>query len=74
MPRGGSRPGAGRKTGWAERGEKGGRPKGSVKEGSRPFRSFSVSCHHDEYDIIRKKAEEKGVSISRFLVELALMS
>ncbi len=33
---------------------------------------FQVSCQPSEEKIIRKKAKEAGVSLSRFLVELAL--
>ena len=63
----------GRTKGWAERGEKGGRPKGSVKEGAtgrlKPYKTFSVSCPLDEYERVKAKAEEQNKTISRFLLD-----
>lgn len=64
----------GRKPGWAERGEKGGRPKGSYKEESEKgrktlFKSFTVSCHPEEYIKIKELSEQSGKTVSRFLVE-----
>ena len=66
----------GRTKGWAERGEKGGRPKGSTKEGAtgrlKQYKTFSVSCLPSEYERIRKKAEEQNKTISRLLVEAVI--
>ena len=63
----------GRKKGWAKRGEKGGRPIGSVKEGSKgrlkPYKTFSVSCPLDEYERVKAKAEEQNKTISRYLLD-----
>lgn len=66
----------GRTKGWAERGEKGGRPKGSFKEGAtgriKMFKTFSISCSEEEYNRIKEKAQAQGKSISRLCVETVL--
>ena len=63
----------GRTKGWAERGEKGGRPKGSFKEGAtgrlKEYKTFSVSCPVEEYEAVRAKAEAQGKTISRLLLD-----
>ena len=66
----------GRKKGWAERGEKGGRPKGSFKEGAagrvKKFKTFSVACSEEEYQKVKEKASQSGLTVSRFLIDTAL--
>ena len=66
----------GRTKGWSERGEKGGRPKGSFKEGAtgrrKVYKNFTVSCLPSEYDSIKQMAEEKDKTISRLLVDSVL--
>ena len=64
---GGARKGAGRKAGWSERGEAGGRPATGVRRVS-----FSVSCQPEELETIKLLASQAGKPVSRYLVDLAL--
>ena len=59
----------GRKSGWSERGEEGGRPKtGRITQ----FKSFSVSCYPQEYEKLKEIAANEGVSMSRLLIDTVL--
>ena len=64
----------GRQKGWAERGEAGGRPKGSVKPADehKVYKNFTVSCLPNEYEKIKALALQEGKTLSRYLVDLAL--
>lgn len=64
---GGAREGAGRKAGWKERGEAGGRKPTGVKRVS-----FSVSCQPEELEAVKAAAARSGKTVSRFLLDLAL--
>ena len=63
----------GRTKGWSERGEKGGRPKGSFKEGAtgrlKIYKTFRVSCPVEEYETVKAKAEAQDKTISRYLLD-----
>lgn len=67
MPRGGKREGAGRKAGWSERGEGGGRPKKAAGEG---VKHLSISILPADLEMIKEKAEKAGKPVSRFIVEV----
>ena len=67
MPRGGIRDGAGRKAGWSERGEGGGRPKKAAGEG---VRHLSISILPADLEMIKEKAERAGEPVSRFIVKV----
>ncbi len=64
---GGARKGAGRKAGWSERGEAGGRPATGVRRVS-----FSVSCQPEELEAVKAAAAKAGKTVSRFLLDLAI--
>lgn len=51
-----------------------GRPKGSTTENKKVYKTFSVSCLDSEYETVKAKAESKGKTISRYLIEMALNS
>ena len=51
-----------------------GRPKGSVKENKKIYKTFSVSCLEEEYFSIKQNAEKNKKTISRYLIDLALSS
>lgn len=62
----------GRRKGWSERGENGGRPKGSrnaaPKKERKQFKTFSISCSEQEYETIKALALRNGLTVSRLLV------
>ncbi len=66
----------GRKPGWAERGESGGRPKGSFTGDApgrkTPYESFTVSGHPEECALVKRLAKEAGKSVSRYVLDLIL--
>lgn len=49
-----------------------GRPKGTVKENKKVYKTFSVSCLEHELELIKRNAEKRGKTPSRYLVDLAL--
>lgn len=63
--RGGARAGAGRKAGWSERGEGGGRPKGIKVH----YKTLSISLKEEEAEKLRGLADASGKSLSRFIYE-----
>lgn len=65
--RGGFRPGAGRKAGWSERGESGGRP-ATGKE----YKTISIAASPEEIEQIRQQAKSAGKSVSRYVVDIIL--
>ncbi len=65
--RGGFRPGAGRKAGWSERGEAGGRPM-TGKE----YKTISIAASPEEIEQIRQQAKLAGKSVSRYVVDIIL--
>lgn len=46
-----------------------GRPKGTVKENHKQYKTFSVACLYDEWEIITQKAKEQNKTISRLLID-----
>ena len=65
--RGGFRPGAGRKSGWSDRGERGGRP-ATGKE----YKNHSIAATPDEIEQIKQQASSAGKSVSRYIIDIVL--
>ena len=65
--RGGFRPGAGRKSGWSDRGERGGRP-ATGKE----YKTLSIATTPDEIEQIKQQASSAGKSVSRYIIDIVL--
>ena len=63
----------GRKAGWSERGESGGRKKVATEEKT-PFKHLSIYCSVEEVEQIKAIAKAKNKPVGRLLVESVLQN